>query len=149
MKEFNVVWDSVRSILKDGGVPTIEVTESMRVNEDGHKWDRRINSNKNGYVLTQAGHRMTCANPGCSRKLKKNPKCITCCDKCKDELRFFCESALKVLNGKDTPFDFPMYLRTIRGVPRGAFRRTIKQSRLIGIDHPEWRVRDEKKGEEC
>jgi len=71
-------------------------------------------------LRTPSGLPLICRRRGCNKRLRKGDV-LVCSAACRDELRYFCESVLRVLSGAVDPVEFPIYFRSgrLRAVKSG------------------------------
>ncbi len=117
------IWNQVEQLVAEGKPAQILIPISFRLDKEKRPVGRpRVNppgKPLHGQVMaTPHGHQLRCRNPGCSQRLGKYVRDIVCGDKCRAELREYCETMLSILNGEVDPTDLPLKYRTITPVIR-------------------------------
>lgn len=112
-------WAKIRTMVKDGKAPSIEVKAAEKVvtpkRPRGRPRVRGLNGELYNYKMhTPNGTRMRCRWFGCTVMLKANDRHIVCSEACAIQLREYCQACLDVIDGKVAPEDFPMAFRSTR-----------------------------------
>lgn len=114
MRAAHRVWEEVAEIVAAGGVPRVNLPPATRIVNPPRMVGRpRINPEGDRFagwkMRTPAGYPRRCRNFSCGRALRKDQIDLCCSSACRDDLRYFCEAVLAVLDGRMSAADFPFY----------------------------------------